>query len=154
MDDQSESPAPAATGNGAGRHSRRSDPENNEDAVAAQVFRRDLICTTTQWRLHINERFTGVTVRPDSQYPNMWRIHANGRVSDMVNLARAKDAALTWARRDGLARRDRVRWGGVQNACSSPADAKNRGGLAWGRTSTKDHARKSRLVICGCFTGR
>jgi hypothetical protein len=64
----------------------------------------------TQWRLYINERFTGVTVCPDDRYPSMWRIHAAGQASDITNLDRAKDAALTWARRDGLARRDRIRW--------------------------------------------
>ena len=34
------------------------------------------------------------TVVPDSQWPGMWRIAwPDGRLSDMVNLSRAKDAA-------------------------------------------------------------
>jgi hypothetical protein len=34
------------------------------------------------------------TVVPDSQWPGMWRIAwSDGRLSDMVNLSRAKDAA-------------------------------------------------------------
>ena len=36
-------------------------------------------------------------VAPDAKWPGMWRIHANGRISDMVNLSRAKDSAMSWA---------------------------------------------------------
>jgi hypothetical protein len=36
-----------------------------------------------------------VTVVPDATYPQMWRIrYSDGRLSDMVNLSRAKDAAV------------------------------------------------------------
>lgn len=40
-------------------------------------------------------------VEPDSKYPGvMWRIRfPDGRLSDMANLTRAKDAAVTWALR-------------------------------------------------------
>jgi hypothetical protein len=39
-------------------------------------------------------------VKPDDRYPTMWRIHwADGSVSDMVNLTRAKDAAMAIAER-------------------------------------------------------
>ena len=35
---------------------------------------------------------------PDSQYPNMWRIELDeGKLSDMVNLTRARDAAIAVA---------------------------------------------------------
>lgn len=52
------------------------------------------------WRLRIGTRLTGFTVEPDEKWSGMWRIHApNGRASDMVNLARAKDSALLLARR-------------------------------------------------------
>jgi hypothetical protein len=33
-------------------------------------------------------------VVPDEKYPNMWRVKIEGELSDMVNLSRAKDAAL------------------------------------------------------------
>jgi hypothetical protein len=47
------------------------------------------------WRLHIGKRFTGITVIPDEKWPGMWRVQTpDGRVSDMVNLTRAKDAGL------------------------------------------------------------
>jgi hypothetical protein len=37
-------------------------------------------------------------VKPDATYPNMWRVSLpNGRISDMVNLTRAKDAAICLA---------------------------------------------------------
>jgi hypothetical protein len=40
------------------------------------------------------------SVKPDDRYPTMWRIHwPDGSVSDMVNLARAKDAAMAIAER-------------------------------------------------------
>jgi hypothetical protein len=41
----------------------------------------------------------------------MWRIHApDGRVSDMVNLSRAKDAARSWAFPRGIGGSEVVRW--------------------------------------------
>jgi hypothetical protein len=40
------------------------------------------------------------TVVPDERFPSMWRIKwPDGRVSDMVNLARARDAAKVIAAR-------------------------------------------------------
>jgi hypothetical protein len=36
-------------------------------------------------------------VVPDEKYPGMWRVRSDGRLSDMVNLTRAKDAAATMA---------------------------------------------------------
>jgi hypothetical protein len=41
-----------------------------------------------------------VTIEPDSKYPGMYRIRfPDGGLSDMVNLTRAKDAALAFALR-------------------------------------------------------
>jgi hypothetical protein len=38
------------------------------------------------------------TVKPDKDWPGLWRVHLpNGHVTDMVNLTRAKDAALSLA---------------------------------------------------------
>jgi hypothetical protein len=48
-------------------------------------------------RLYIGKAFTGVTVVPDDRWPDMWRVCKDGVKSDMVNLARAKDASITWA---------------------------------------------------------
>jgi len=52
----------------------------------------------SEWHLFIGRKFTGIVVRPDGKYPDMYRVHRPGRpISDMVNLARAKDAALAFA---------------------------------------------------------
>jgi hypothetical protein len=51
-------------------------------------------------RLYDGNLNTGLTVRPDADWPSMWHIHyPDGSVSDMVNISRATDAALTWLRR-------------------------------------------------------
>lgn len=55
----------------------------------------------TEYTLHY-QRFPKVLARiiPDEIYPSMYRIHwPNGDISDMVNLTRAKDAAVLIARR-------------------------------------------------------
>lgn len=50
-----------------------------------------------EYALHYgNAKTPLVTVKPDSKYPAMWRIHTpDGTMSDMVNLSRAKDAAAS-----------------------------------------------------------
>jgi hypothetical protein len=37
------------------------------------------------------------TVQPDARWPGMWRVHCGGKVSDMLNLSRAKDTAASIA---------------------------------------------------------
>jgi hypothetical protein len=60
-------------------------------------------CHTTDRRLllcHGRGRNPLVTVEPDSKYTGMYRIRfPDGGLSDMVNLTRAKDAALAFALR-------------------------------------------------------
>jgi hypothetical protein len=75
--------------------------------------------------LHIGRRYTGVSVRPDFEWPGMWHVHQDDRASDMVNLSRAKDAAISWARPRGLGSSEVARWhhretapGGVYGAFS------------------------------------
>jgi hypothetical protein len=62
--------------------------------------------------LYIGRRNTGVSVRPDPVWPQMYRIHQGERVSDLVNLTRAKDGAVSWALsgRGGLKKGERVSW--------------------------------------------
>jgi len=57
--------------------------------------------TVTEWRLlYGTSRKPIITVVPDETYAGMWRIqHPDGTLSDMVNLARAKDAATLIAAR-------------------------------------------------------
>ena len=53
------------------------------------------------WPLYIGSKATGITVKPDDKYPSMFRIHwADRPPSDMVNLSRAKEAAMRWAARE------------------------------------------------------
>jgi hypothetical protein len=52
--------------------------------------------------LYIGGKFTGVSLEPDTKWPSMWRVRMGERLSDMVNLTRAKDAAIIWARPRGL----------------------------------------------------
>jgi hypothetical protein len=75
-----------------------------------------------EYRLHYGKSSKILAwVRPDPQYPDMWRVHlADGHVSDMVNLTRAKDAATVLARRRyPVLTRDAWHWSsteGVQDA--------------------------------------
>ena len=76
--------------------------------------------------LHIGRRKTGVTVCPDLEWPGMWRLHQGDRVSDMVNLARAKDAAITWAlagRNGGLGSEEVVHWKRRESPAEAPLSA-------------------------------
>lgn len=55
-----------------------------------------------QLKLYIGKTFTGVTVVPDAKWPGMYRVHwPDLPPSVMVNLTRAKDAAMRWAGRGG-----------------------------------------------------
>src|SRR5262245_27168361 len=74
----------------------------------------------SQHRLGVGGRFTGITVEPDGQWPGMWRVHKGDHISDMVNLTRAKDAAIAWARPRGLGGNEDVRWDRRETASESP----------------------------------
>jgi hypothetical protein len=65
----------------------------------------------TRAELTINRRGTGISIERDAVYPTMWRIRRNGGPpSDMVNLTRATDAAIVWARPRGLGGGETARW--------------------------------------------
>ena len=66
--------------------------------------RRVVASTELDWRacgngftLHLGRSKPLLSVVPDATYSGMWRISHRGRLSDMANLTRAKDAGLTWA---------------------------------------------------------
>jgi len=53
-------------------------------------------------RLYDGNKLTGFAVVRDDKYPSMWRVRSpDGSLSDMVNLSRAKDAALAAAHLGG-----------------------------------------------------
>jgi hypothetical protein len=45
-------------------------------------------------KLMHGKRRMPIEVLPDNKWPGMYRVHYQGNVSDMVNLTRAKDAAV------------------------------------------------------------
>jgi hypothetical protein len=62
-------------------------------------------------------------VKPDERYPSMWRIHwPDGEVSDMVNLTRARDAAVAGAER-GPPRLERRIFHWQQDSRQTPSGA-------------------------------
>jgi hypothetical protein len=65
---------------------------------------------TVALHLRIGKKPTGLVMRQDNHYPGMWRIFYRGMVSDMVNLTRAKDAAIGWVRPRGLGSNEIARW--------------------------------------------
>jgi hypothetical protein len=50
------------------------------------------------WRLYYGRRAV-IDVVPDERWPTMWRVKLDGRLSDMANITRAKDAAMAIARK-------------------------------------------------------
>ena len=57
----------------------------------------------TGFELRIGKRRTGFVVVPDTKWPGMYRVRApDGGLSDVVNLSRAKDAAVCLACPRGL----------------------------------------------------
>ena len=46
------------------------------------------------------------TIEPDSKWPGMWRVRRGGSISDLVNLSRAKDAAIARSDLNALDERD------------------------------------------------
>ena len=75
------------------------------------------------YRLRIGGKLTGLEVKPDAKYPQMWRIHYQGKVSDMVNLSRAKDAAVVWVRPKGLGGSEIAHWDRRQTANGDQPEA-------------------------------
>jgi hypothetical protein len=45
-------------------------------------------------KLMQGKRAMPIDVLPDDQWPGMYRVHYQGKISDMVSLTRAKDAAV------------------------------------------------------------
>jgi hypothetical protein len=66
---------------------------------------------TNQLKLYIGKTFTGILVVPDDRWPDMYRVAWLDQMpSGMVNLTRAKDAAMRWAGRGGGSQGARLNW--------------------------------------------
>jgi hypothetical protein len=55
----------------------------------------ELIWDGLQLRLRTMSGRMMATVEPDENWPGMWRIRFGDKLSDMANLSRAKDAAIS-----------------------------------------------------------
>jgi len=62
--------------------------------VASGVSRQELIWDGLKLRLGSKPGRILAAVERDTNWPKMWRVHHGGRVSDITNLTRAKDAAI------------------------------------------------------------
>jgi hypothetical protein len=75
------------------------------------------------YHLFIAQRFSGVSIEPDSEWPDLWRIRQSERLSGALNLTRAREAALACARPRGLGGHEVVRWHRRETGCvSSPIE--------------------------------
>jgi hypothetical protein len=85
------------------RRSKNNAPATALDASSPSVlehFHRDAVWRGN--RLIFRRRVVATVVR-DRQWPSMWRARLpSGRVSDLANLSRAKDAAQTLAYQDAV----------------------------------------------------
>ena len=54
----------------------------------------------TNLTTHKSGRRVAATIEPDYNWRGMWRLRCGGSTSDMVNLSRAKDAAISIALSD------------------------------------------------------
>lgn len=60
--------------------------------------------------LFIGGRRTDVTVERDHVYPKMFRVRQGDDLSDITNISRAKDAAISWVRPKGLGGDEVAHW--------------------------------------------
>jgi len=76
-----------------------------------ETMKRYMRPKSHEWHLYLGTKSTGIVVAPDEKYPNMYRIHWPDRPpSDIVNLTRAKEAAMNWAARAGGQDKHRLKW--------------------------------------------
>jgi hypothetical protein len=57
--------------------------------------RKEFVWDGLQLRLRSLSGPVTATVAKDAHWPGMWRVQFGGRLSDMTNLSRAKDAAIS-----------------------------------------------------------
>jgi hypothetical protein len=57
--------------------------------------RNELVWDGLQLRLRSIDGPVMATIEPDANWPGMWRVRFGGMLSDMANLSRAKDAAIS-----------------------------------------------------------
>lgn len=60
--------------------------------------------------LYLGAQFSGIAIVPDHRWSGMWRVSKGDYLSDMVNLSRAKDAAISLARSNSFGGSRTARW--------------------------------------------
>lgn len=103
------------------------------DCISRPQAKRKLLLTTESksakirqvYRLHYGQSKRPLAeIAPDSRWPGMWRISTpDGRLSDMINLCRARDAAFAIVERGPPVRNRRLlRWQitYVEDAATAP----------------------------------
>jgi hypothetical protein len=70
--------------------------------------------------LRIGTRLTGIAIERDAAWPAMWRVRRGDELSDVVNISRARDAAIAWARPKGLGGGEVVSWRRRQTPAEAP----------------------------------
>ena len=114
-------PATAETVNGAlkvrtGKRVEESSKPNTKKHQAPQL------------ELHIGGRRTGIAIQRDAAYPGMWRVLHGDELSDIANISRAKDAAITWARPRGLGGGEVAHWHRRESRAGAPPMRQNGAG--------------------------
>jgi hypothetical protein len=96
-----------------------------------------------EWVLSLGRRRFGRVVT-DAKHPSMFRSElSGGRLSDMANLARAKNAVLDAAVRE-------LEWEARHKAATDPQKAQENGGVFWGATSPmRKNRRRAACVKAG-----
>jgi hypothetical protein len=79
------------------KNAPRPAPNGSRDVAKARTDYRAKELVWDGLRLRLGSGRILATVEPDSKWPGMYRVHHDGKVTDMVNLTRAKDAAISIA---------------------------------------------------------
>ena len=89
-------------------------------ASSSVIDQRSRPAASSLWQLYCGSRLL-LRVVPDDRWANMWRVQwPDGRLSDMVNLSRAKDAAVAYAQRAGHHDARRYKWRMDQSPTKAP----------------------------------
>jgi hypothetical protein len=79
------------------------------------------LAEATAQNLFVGKVFTGISIERDVVWPQMWRVRKGDELSDLANLARIKDAAISWARPKGLGGDEIVRWHRREKRAGAPS---------------------------------
>lgn len=104
-------------------HRANGEPAPEDDRLSGVINPINISRTNfAQFKLYYGTARTPLaSVVPDARHSSLWRVVHAGTVSDMTNLARAKDAAMAICER-GPPPRNRARFHWVLNRSESPPE--------------------------------